>query len=284
MNLPYYSGHNILHEQGFAGMDNNCMAIQLVCAIGFLFFLGFAAKTWWQRLIAAAGVLLMINAIMFSFSRGGLLSLIVTGGVSFLLIPKRPIHYLAFVTTVLAGIRLAGPATLARFSTTFADKDDRDESARHRLEMWADCWTLMQREPLLGVGPDNFTHYAKFELGWGSYKEAHSLWLQTGAEMGFIGVGLLLSFYLVCIWKLWQLTRESYVTSEPRLRDLARMAIASLAGFLVSSQFVSLEGLELPYYVVLVGACTLKVAPQYALGWFPDPQYAPQLLPVSQAV
>ena len=60
------------------------------------------------------------------------------------------------------------------------------------------------------------------------------------------------------------MTRESYATTEPRLRDLARMVIASLAGFGVASQFVSLEGLELPYYVVLVGAATLKVAPQFA--------------------
>lgn len=114
-------------------------------------------------------------------------------------------------------------------------------------------------------------------------KEAHSLWFQTGAELGFIGVGLLIAFYLICIWNLWPMTRESYPTSEPRIRDLARMVIASLAGFMVSSQFVSLEGLEMPYYVVLVGACTLKVAPQYALAWLPYYDPAPQLLPAAAA-
>jgi len=281
MNQSYYDGFNFLHEYGFGGMDNNCVAIQLVSAVGFMFFLGFAAKVWWQRLIAAGGVLVMINAIMFSFSRGGLLSLIVTGGVAFLLIPKRPIHYLTFLATVAAGVRLAGPQVLARFATTFADKEQRDASAEGRLQLWGNCWELMQREPLFGVGPDHFPYYAHLDFGWPIGKEAHSLWFQTGAELGFIGVGFLIAYYLTCIWSLWPMVRESYPTSEPSVRDLARMVIASLAGFMVSSHFVSLEGLEMPYYVVLVGACTLKVAPQYALAWLPYYDPAPQLLPAA---
>jgi probable O-glycosylation ligase (exosortase A-associated) len=279
MNLAYYDGLNFLHEYGFSGMDNNCIAMQFVSAIGFMFFLGFTAKYWWQKLIAAGGMLVMINAVMFSFSRGGLLALIITGLVAFLLIPRRPIHYLALAAAVLVGVRLAGKQVLERFATAFVDKQQRDASAESRLELWADCWQLMQENPLFGVGPDHFPYYAEFYLGWGVPKEAHSLWFQTGAELGFVGVGLLIAFYLTCIWRLWPLTRDSYPTTEPRLRDLARMVVASLAGFLVASQFVSLEGLELPYYVVLIGACTLKVAPQHSLAWLPYPQPAPQLLP-----
>lgn len=279
MNLAYYDGFNFLHENGFGGMDNNCIAIQLVSAVGFMFFLGFAARTWWQRLVAAAGVLVMINAIMFSFSRGGLLSLIITGGVAFLLIPKRPVHYLTFAATVVVGVRLAGKQVLERFATAFVDKSQRDASAESRLDLWADCWQLMQQNPLFGVGPDHFTYYAQYRLGWGTPKEAHSLWFQTGAELGFIGVGLLLLFYVACIAFLWPLTREAHPTCQPQLRDLARMVIASLAGFMVSSQFVSLEGLEMPYYVVLVGACTLKIAPQFAVSWQTTPQLLPQFMP-----
>jgi hypothetical protein len=41
--------------------------------------------------------------------------------------------------------------------------------------------------------------------------------------------------------------------------DSARMTIASLVGFMVSAQFVSLEALEIPYYVALLGAGSLVV-------------------------
>jgi probable O-glycosylation ligase (exosortase A-associated) len=264
MNQSYYAGFNRLHQSGFGGMDNNCMAIQFVSAVGLLFFLGFAATRWWQRLLAVGGVLFLVNAIMFSFSRGGLLSLIITGGVAFLLIPKRPIHYAALLAAVAAGFRLAGPQVVERFSTTFAEQDQLDSSASSRLELWGNCWDLMLREPLFGVGPDHFGHYAYTDFGWSYGKEAHSIWFQTGAELGFIGVGLLLAFYLLCMWRLWPLTREQNTLVDPQTRSIARMVIASLAGFMVSSQFVSLEGLEFPYYVVLLGAATLKCAPAYA--------------------
>jgi O-antigen ligase len=211
-------------------------------------------------LVAAGGTLLLVNAIMFSFSRGGLLSLIVTGGVAFVLIPKRPVHYGVLIAAILVGVRLAGKEVLARFFTTFADAEQRDASAESRLDLWGNCWDLMQRYPLFGVGPDHFGHYAHHDFGWPYGKEAHSLWFQMGAELGFVGVGLLIGFYVLCMWRLWPLTRESNPLLDPQTRSLARMVIASLAGFMLSSQFVSLEGLEFPYYVVLLGAATLKVA------------------------
>jgi hypothetical protein len=37
------------------------------------------------------------------------------------------------------------------------------------------------------------------------------------------------------------------------------MTIAALAGFMLSAQFVSLEGLELPSYITMIGAGTLKL-------------------------
>jgi len=259
LNLTYYGGYNRLQQTGYGGMDNNSVAIELVCAVGFLFFLGFAADKWWQKALAIGGVLVLINTIMFSFSRGGQLSLIVTGIVAFVLIPKKAVHYAVFAAMVIAGIRLAGPQVLERFFTTFADKAVRDESADSRLRLWTDCWEIMLRQPIFGCGPDHFPYYASVWFGWPMGKEAHSLWFQTGAELGFVGVGFLILFYLGTIFHLWPLTRESYPTTDPRLRNFARMVIASLAGFMVSSQFVSLEGLEMPYYVVLIGAGTLKI-------------------------
>jgi O-antigen ligase len=259
LNLAYYSGFNKLHEQGFGGMDNNCMAIQFVAAVGFVYFLGFASTAWWQRLFAVVAAGLMLNAIMFSFSRGGLLSLVITGAAAFFLIPKRPIHYLTFAAAAAVGVRLAGPEVLARFSSSFAEAEQLDASASGRLELWANCRELISREPLFGVGPDHFGYYAHVDFGWPMGKEAHSLWFQTGAELGLVGVSLLALFYLTCIWKLWSVTKESYPVLDPRIRDIARMVIASIIGFMVAAQFVSLEGLEFPYYVVLVGAGTLKV-------------------------
>jgi len=258
MNLAYYGGYNILAEQGFAGMDNNCMAIAMVTGAGLAFFLGLGETIRWRQLLAFACAALMTHCVLFSMSRGGMLALIIMGGLSFFLIPKRPAHYLAFALAVALGLRLAGPQVVERFSSTFADENQRDMSEQSRLSLWTSCWDAMLKQPLAGVGPRQWPRIAT-EYGFTPGKEGHSLWLQTGAEMGFPGLGFLLAFYLVCINRLRVFLRPGAAETAPWSAGVARAVIASLVGFMISAQFVSLPGLELPYYIVIVGAGILKL-------------------------
>lgn len=281
LNRAYYGGFNRLQEIGFGGMDNNCVAIEMVTCTGMAFFLGFNAPRWWQKAIALVSVGLMVNSVFFAFSRGGMLGLIITGAISFVLIPKKPRHYLIFTLTVLLALRLAGPQVVERFGTTFSDEKTRDTSAQSRVDMWKSCAEIMVKSPVFGIGPRHFPLVAHL-YGYTRNKEAHSLWMQVGAETGFVGLLLLVSFYGVCVLRLWPMTRESHLVADPWFRDTARMVIASITGFAVSAQFVSLVGLEVPYYVVLLGAGALKLSsmPQrYATSipatWNPTPSFVP---------
>ena len=197
---------------------------------------------------------------MFTFSRGGLLGLIVTGIVGFFLIPKQPRHYFLFAVVILLGLRLAGPSVRDRFMTSFADEKERDVSSRNRILAWSACLGMMAEQPLFGVGPRQFAPNSVRDYG-GTGMEAHTLWLQTGAELGIPGLAFLVSFYSLCIWKMIGLIRQK--DADPAVTNLARMVIASLVGFMVSAQFVSLSGLEVPYYVALAGAgLIMNVKPQ----------------------
>ncbi len=258
-NLAYFGGFNALQAIGFGGMDNNCVAIALVTATGFAFFLGLYAKKHWHRALAFGSALVMTHAVMFSFSRGGVLGLIVTGGVSFLLIPKKPVYYLFLVVAILIGIRMAGPEVQKRFSTTFASREKRDGSAQHRIEFWGYCVKFMQKEPLLGIGTAQFPD-AIVRDGWHNKSEAHNLWLQLGAENGLPCLLMLALFYLICMFHCWRLLRSRDPTLSPELKQLATMVFASLVGFLVTTQFVSLVGLELGYFVTLVGAGVIRLS------------------------
>jgi O-antigen ligase len=82
------------------------------------------------------------------------------------------------------------------------------------------------------------------------------LWLQVTVELGVPGLLFLVSFYVLTVWRLWRHRKQAF---DPWEAHLADMVIAAIAGFAVSSQFVSLIGLELPYYVVLAGAGVLKL-------------------------
>jgi len=258
LNLSYFQGNNQIRDIGFAGMDNNCVAIAMVSGVGLAFFLGMGASSWWQRGVAFGAGAFLAHAVMLSFSRGGMLGLVVTGLMMFWLLPKKTEHYLAFALGFLLCLRMAGPEVVARFSTVAETGEQRDSSAQSRLDLWKACVNTMLKRPLLGVGPDHWPLVAQ-EYGFRKGKEAHTLWLQIGAELGIPGVLFLVSYYGLCTTRLWPLARGYGAVADPWFRDAARMVISSLTGFAVSAQFVSLEALEIPYYVAMLGAAVLKV-------------------------
>jgi O-antigen ligase len=233
----------------------------MVTGVGLAFFLGLGADRRWQMGVAFLSAAFMANVIMFSFSRGGLLALGLTGLMSFFLIPKKPAHYLMFLAAILLGVRLAGPEVRERFMTAFVSGEQaaREASAQSRLDLWRGALDTTMGHPVLGVGPDNWGLYAP-KYGWPLGKEVHSLWVQNMVEVGFVGVGLLLAFFVLCIVRLWPLTRETSPVDDPWDRDAARMVIASLTGFLIAAQFVTIKYLETPFYITLIGAGLLMLA------------------------
>jgi len=267
-NREWTFGNREYVAQGFAGMDNNCNAIAMVAGTGLAYFLGMSTEKVSLRWLCFVSAGLMAHYPMFANSRGGMLALVVVAFVSFVLLPKQPRHYWYFTLAVLVGLRLAGPMVWERFNTSFESGDSLDYSAQSRLDLWTDALHMMQRYPLFGVGPDNFGNVV-VEYGWPRGKECHSLWMQTGAELGLPGLLLLVAFYGQTLFYVYQLSRTLDV-AELWSSCLARAVIASLIGFSVAAQFVSLEGLELPYYIVLIGASLSKLAPQtaqHAIPW-----------------
>jgi probable O-glycosylation ligase (exosortase A-associated) len=259
MNLWYFSGYNYLWHIGFGSVDNNSAAIGMVSALGVAFFLFLHEPQWWRKGLIAFFAAVTGHAILFSFSRGAMLATLVFAAVAFVIIRKSTVHYALFAAALVAGIALAGPEVRDRFFDTFASNGGvREASAQSRLDLWKDCFTLLMRNPIMGCGPDHWPLHAH-EFGWPAGKEAHSLWVQTTVELGLPGIAMFMGFYLACISRCWRLLRNLHATDDPWFTDAARMTIASLIGFMVAAQFVSLEALEIPYYVALLGAGTLAV-------------------------
>jgi O-antigen ligase len=256
-NQWYFSGYNLLWAQGSGGMDNNCNAIALVTCIGLAALLGLELESRWKSLLVLGGIGLMAHAVLFSFSRGGMTAMIVTGIATFVLVKKRPGNLLLLLAAACAIISLAGPQVVERFQSSFVTREKLDWSAESRLVLWRICWDMMTSNPF-GVGANCFGEFMPL-YGFPRGKLAHSLWLQIGAELGFIGLSFLVLFYLTCMARLLPYCRDSVPVSDPRLRTLARAVIAGLIGFAVSAQFVSLDRLEHPYYIAMIGAGVLKL-------------------------
>ena len=272
-NRAYFGGYNQLAEAGFGTLDNNSAAIALVTSLGVTTYLGVSAKHLWVKCLAFGMTALIGHAVLFSYSRGGMLAMLVAAAVGFLLLPKRPLHYVGFAVVAVMALSMTSPEIKARFMSSFSGKQgEREASAQSRVDLWANCWSEMQLHPIMGCGPNHFPLVAP-KYGWSKGKEAHSLWVQTGAEMGFPGLAILLSFFLVTCVRMWKLTWRRIELIDPWHRVVARMVITSLAAFVVAAQFVSLESLEMPYFIALLGAGVLKLNTKFALdddGLYPE--------------
>ena len=242
----------------FAGLDNNSIAITMVTGLGLAFFVGLHADRWWQKAVAFASAGLMAHVVLFSMSRGGMLALVIVAVVTFLLIPKRPIHYLSFAIAVAIVLRLAGPNVREEFFTSFADQENRDTSAQSRFDLTRDAIDCMLKNPVFGCGMENWGNVAP-EYGWELGRRAHNTWAEIGATLGIPGLALILLLYGSCCWRLVGLAREKTEVADPWLRGFARAVLAAIAGFFVSAAAVTVDRVELPYYLILLGAGALKV-------------------------
>lgn len=259
LNRYYFSGYNFLWEQGFASLDNNSMAIGLVTTLGVAFFLFFYETSNVRRAIIAGCAAFIGHAILFSFSRGAMLATVIFLGISFFIIRKTTLHYAVYGLGIVVALFTAGPQVRDRFMETFAQENGvREASAQSRLDLWRDCMILLADDPIMGCGPDHWPLHAH-EFGWPAGKEAHSLWVQTLVELGFPGFLMYVGFFLTVLFRCWYMLQKTLNDEDAWFADSARMTIASLIGFMVSAQFVSLEALEIPYYVALLGAGSLVV-------------------------
>jgi len=255
-NRSYYQGVNRIVLEAYGGFDNNCIAAAMVVGALLAFFLGLAENRWPLKLIAFAASALMVHTIMFSFSRGGLLGLIAGGIAAFILIPKSFKTTVISILAVLLALRLAGPEVRQRFMTTFVDPEQRDRSARSRVEQWTACLRSIRENPFLGVGANHWPLRSQ-QMGL-PRMHAHSLWLETAAETGVPGLLLLGGFYGLTVYRLRKLVKECHNLDVWSLY-MARGVIASLVGFAVAVSFISVVWLEIPYYTVLLGAALLRV-------------------------
>ncbi len=280
LNRAYFDGFNRLQEAGFGGMDNNSLTIGLVTGVGFAFFLGLSEQRVWRRYLAFALAALMTHAVFFSFSRGGMLGLCVVGLATAVVIPRTPKNLTLLGVGVVVALAMAGPQVWERFSSITenslvgAEAAETEWSAESRLHLWRICLWMAAENPLLGKGPDHFPllvdRYpvlSDLKENFAHGKEAHTLWLQILAEVGFPGVAFLVLYYGLILWRLFPaLFRDRSDAAGLNEGATARMVTVALVGFFVSAQFVSLEGLEMPYYIALVGAGTLKLCSLGRLG------------------
>ena len=189
------SEHRLSEPVGYAN------ALALVAAIGALVALGLALNAARAiRIAYLALVPLFVVTLYLTYSRGGWLALAV-GLVAMLAIrlpalDRRVAVPLALV--IVVAVAAAGTAVARSFDTatvTPAEGASRltTLSGSNRAEYWGVAWRDVEDHPALGSGAGSWGRYWLRERPVPQpARDAHSLFLETLAELGPLGLGLLL--------------------------------------------------------------------------------------------
>jgi O-antigen ligase len=226
--------------------NSNDLALHLVTMIPIAFVLGLENKNPLRKIIFWGTTLLMIGAVIVTFSRGGFIGLIVMALVLIRKIGRRnkTIALGALVLGLVFFLAVAPGAYGERLASIFTGADLTGSSSQRTEVLKRSIWVAL-RYPLFGVGLGNFHHKSAQELG------THNAYTQVAAEAGIAAMVIYIIFLVHPLRKLRMIERELYERKEnSRFYYLAIGLQASLVGYMVASFFAAVAYQWYIYYLV----------------------------------
>lgn len=236
---PPYGGS---HTYG----DENNFAMLFVTGLPFLYYAGVYFKKIYLRFLFWAIIPLGWHAIFLTGSRGGLVALLTTLIITFIQSKRKIISSIILLFFLVFFSWQAGDIMKGR-AQTIPDYQE-DESVLGRIYSWEAAIKMIKDHPVIGVG------FASFGPAYPDYsdnkpREAHSTFLQISAESGIIAGSMYILIVILYSQALLKTRNKSFEYEDKFLFFLNEALIASFAGIIVCSLFLSLQYFEIFYYI-----------------------------------
>jgi O-antigen ligase len=260
--------------------DQNDLALGCATALPFAFY-GFERLSGRQRGLCAFIGILMVGAIVVSFSRGGFVALVAVAGYCWF--ASR--HKVRGLIAVAAGatVLLVAAPDAGRTGESYRDRimsmfDTEEGTAEGRRFLWGAARNMWKANPVVGVGGGNFTFLVGqyqptdfddrefVERNW-SGTVTHSFYFQVLAEHGTVGILLVAYIVGAHFWTLRRLRRRVRAASglPDDVRRDAEMYSGALGGAVVG-YCVAGAFLSVAYYPYLWYFSAMAVALEAAVG------------------
>jgi probable O-glycosylation ligase (exosortase A-associated) len=279
LNYLYVTAYRLdIYHNGYGGLDNNGAGLMLAMGIPLAMF-AWESQTKLWRWIFLAGVPLLLHAVLMSYSRGAMVSLVVAAPL-LLFRSRRRIQFLIALIAVGAMVPyLAGKEIRQRFFSV--QEYQTDSTANERFDSWSAAFKIANEYPIFGVGIRN-SNLLSYQFGADMEgRTIHSQYLQTLADAGYPGLGL----YLLALGSTWFAlvrTRRALKKRKDPEAGMARSMLSGIEGsllvFCFGASFLSLEVFELPYVVALLAIQTAWLT---RFNQAPVPSVVPVGIPVS---
>ena len=223
--------------------DRNALALVMLMTIPLSYYLLRTSTSRMLRLLLLGIMVLNAFAIMGTYSRGGVVGLLVLG-LYFWLASSHKLTLAACAMAIgLAGWSVLPDRWMERMSTV--QEADQDASFQGRVDAWRFAINAAGSRPL-GVGFSGtedalvFSQYlpdaeATFNRG----RAAHSIYFQVLGDHGFVGLGLFLAM-MACAWRTAGRLARRDPEQEPWLAELGKMIRVALVTYLVVGAALSM--------------------------------------------
>jgi hypothetical protein len=236
--------------------NSNDLALHLVTMIPLAFVLGLENKNPLRKLVFWGTTLLMISAVIITFSRGGFIGLIIMALVLVRKLARRnkSMALAALVLGVVFFLAVAPGAYAGRLATIFDSASDLTGSSSQRTVVLKRSIWVALRYPLFGVGLGCFHHKSEQELG------THNAYTQVASECGIAAMVFYIIFIVHPLRKLRMIERELFERNEnSRYYYFAIGIQASLIGYMVASFFAAVAYQWYIYYLVAYAICLRRI-------------------------
>lgn len=245
-----YDGRLEGFGNGFLQNSNDLalnIAIAVPVCIAFILHARGLKKAIW--IIA---MILMLVAVVMTYSRGGLLALIICGGVSLYeygIKGKRRymLGIAALVALIGLGIVAVSSKYRARVESIVAGniEGSHDKNSREaRLELLKKSIVLSLEHPLFGVGPGNFK---VVDSGW---MVAHNTYTELSSEAGMLALIFFLLALRAAFKNVAEAKRSERYQSDPDYRLFTQALFAGMTALVVGGCFGSLEYNLYPFVMI----------------------------------
>jgi probable O-glycosylation ligase (exosortase A-associated) len=279
INFLYFAyGYLGIVRNGYGGHDSNGAGLLLalgppMCVCAWELYRG------WYRWLFALMVPVLVHAVLMTYSRGAMLSLIVAAPLWIFRGTKvdRKLK-VGIAVAVLAMLPfMAGQQIQERFFSITSYKED--DSAQSRFTSWRIGLEIAAEFPIFGVGVRN-SPLLTFDRGADIPGRAiHSQYIQIAADNGFFGLFLYCGIALLALRDTQAVIRAARGRDDPDSRRAYLGAVgiqSALAAFLFGAIFLSCEAFE-PQYYLFLAATQLRLA--YLSAPFPVPQAPRPVVP-----
>jgi O-antigen ligase len=230
----------------------NDLAINIAINFPLCIAFFFAAKRGARKLFWGSSLVFMAYAVVATYSRSGLLAMVVTVIICIWEFGIRARRTTVLVSAALAGVVALGvviatPHYLVRVESLFLGNiegsGDRNSLAA-RKQLLKQSLTIMAHHPLFGIGPGNFPSYTE------TWLVVHNTYAELGAEAGLPGVFLFVLMLVLSLRKIRRVRKLPGYESSEDIRLWTSALWAAMAAYIAGAAFASTEYNLFPYFMV----------------------------------